>query len=112
MEDLDGFGSFGRGGGESHVVCEEVLSLRCHEWGVGLQGLGGEAVLDLGVQLVKMAMEALADGLTNFFCCINISFGQSYTTPLPNTGVVKCYLSAKVWPILEARLTHSVRLLR
>jgi hypothetical protein len=27
---------------------------------------------------------------TNFFCCMSMSLGQSYTTPFPNTGVVKC----------------------
>ena len=72
------------------VVLEEADGLVVDEWRVGLERLGREAVLDLRT----LTQHASWQMLTNFFCCMSISFGQSYTTPLPKIGVVRCYPSA------------------
>lgn len=49
VEDLDGLGRGGGSGREVELVCEEMLRFGRHERGVGLEGFGSEAVLDLGV---------------------------------------------------------------
>lgn len=66
------------------VVLEKVASLLGDQWGIRLQSFSGETVLDLNVSPCYCWVL-----LTNFFCCMSISLGQSYTTPFPKTGVVR-----------------------